>query len=284
MSCRSGTGSRSTVISPNVRSAGADETRSSPCVSAASSVYREGPTSASISHEHSRVRLAASLKLEAEKSDRSLGWLGGLPGARRSLAGVAAVAAVVVVAWLSLRTRPGGCSRQRGGSPWRAPGLVGYSRRDVGHHNQRIVLGHETHANDQRGDATRRPCCVWRECCARGSIRARLPDHAGARRGDRRTEPVAAGLRVTSVERARERRARATAAAVSYAAASSIWRPRSVTWPSIGSPPTRSTSGPTCRFEAHRGPALDDDESGVYLLADAGPAPPIRLVSLAVMR
>ena len=37
-------------------------------------------------------------------------------------------------------------------------------------------------------------------------------------------------------------------------------------------------------LEAHRGPALDDDESGVYLLADAGPAPAIRLVSLRVMR
>ncbi len=34
-------------------------------------------------------------------------------------------------------------------------------------------------------------------------------------------------------------------------------------------------------LEAHRGPAIDDD---VYLLADAEPAPPIRLVSLAVMR
>ena len=36
-------------------------------------------------------------------------------------------------------------------------------------------------------------------------------------------------------------------------------------------------------LEAHRGPAVDDD-ADVYLLADAGPAPAIRLVSLTAMR
>ena len=35
-------------------------------------------------------------------------------------------------------------------------------------------------------------------------------------------------------------------------------------------------------LEAHRGPALDDDD--VYLMADAGPAPAVRLVSLTTFR
>jgi hypothetical protein len=38
-------------------------------------------------------------------------------------------------------------------------------------------------------------------------------------------------------------------------------------------------------LEAHRGPAVDDDEStGVYLLADATPVPAVRLVSFSAVR
>jgi hypothetical protein len=37
-------------------------------------------------------------------------------------------------------------------------------------------------------------------------------------------------------------------------------------------------------LEAHRGPAVDDDDANVYLLADASPAPAIRLVSFTASR
>ena len=37
-------------------------------------------------------------------------------------------------------------------------------------------------------------------------------------------------------------------------------------------------------LEAHRGPAVDDDEGNVYLLAEASPVPAIRLVSFTAMR
>ena len=39
----------------------------------------------------------------------------------------------------------------------------------------------------------------------------------------------------------------------------------------------------TLPLEAHRGPAADDD-ADLYLLAEAGPAPAIRLVSLTAAR
>ena len=37
-------------------------------------------------------------------------------------------------------------------------------------------------------------------------------------------------------------------------------------------------------LEAHRGPAIDDDDDDVYLLADVGPAPAVRLLSLTAIR
>ena len=37
-------------------------------------------------------------------------------------------------------------------------------------------------------------------------------------------------------------------------------------------------------LRAHRGPAGDDDDDEVYAVADARPAPAVRLVSLAVLR
>ena len=119
---------------------------------------------------------------------------------------------------------------------------VDHARRDVGRQPRGVVCGHAPNADDHRADARAGPQRLSHGGRAGRSVRARLPDHAGARRRDRCAKSLAAGVRISRLERAREGRARAAPATSGVQRCSSIWRRRSATWPWTGSRPTRSTS------------------------------------------